>query len=588
MKSWHYIVVFALALLCYINTIGHGFVLDDRAIITENKFTQEGFAGITGHFTHSYWYGHTGRNEGNYRPLSGAFFSIQHALFGNSAAAGHLMNILLYGLLCSALLYWMNALALLSPVALLIAVLIFTTHPIHTEVVANIKSCDELFCLLFFTLSAVQYWLWLEKPKWLLLASSALFLLLSFLSKETSVALFPIFMVMALRKGTGWAQALKKCMVPAAVVACYIILYMSVTDILGATAYHISDNSLAREAPAMQLLATKFLVLGKYLKLLFVPDPLVYDYSYNTIPLVSFLNPWVIVSVILLLAMVLWFLLLLRKASRPDQNTVIMALAFIALPLLLLSNLFFPIGATLAERFLFIPSLGFSLLLVYFFSRIATALKLAPVKMTVGAGLVLVLIFTGMTVKRNPAWASDESLFLTDLPKRPDSARAHHNAANIYNQKGDRVTDPALKASYHRQAITLLEKAISIHPDQRMYKQLGGLYGATGQWKEMITVNEAFVKHDTTDALVWLQLGVAYAITQKPEKAVYAFERAHELDPSDITTTNNLGKTYAVLERKEDAARMFNEVLARDPGNAIARENLDDLLKKEEETPLQQ
>ena len=158
MKTWTYILIGSLAFALYANTLNHDYVLDDKAIITQNTFTQKGFSGIFDHLTHSYWYGINNKDAGNYRPMSGISFSIENALFGNNPTMGHLLNILFYALLCMVLYHWLRTLQLMDQRWLMLSIILFAAHPIHTEVVANIKSRDEIYALLFFCIECNSIW----------------------------------------------------------------------------------------------------------------------------------------------------------------------------------------------------------------------------------------------------------------------------------------------------------------------------------------------------------------------------------------------------------------------------------------------
>ncbi|MEM6964028.1 MAG: hypothetical protein AAF573_04615 [Bacteroidota bacterium] len=115
----------------------------------KNDFVQAGIAGLGDIFTHSWYYGLTDTPDRYYRPMMLAGFAVETSLFGNDAKVYHIMNVLYYALSCAFLFFvikllfknknWLIALG---------ATLLFTAHPLHTEVVANIKSRDEIFAFL--------------------------------------------------------------------------------------------------------------------------------------------------------------------------------------------------------------------------------------------------------------------------------------------------------------------------------------------------------------------------------------------------------------------------------------------------------
>jgi len=562
-KKWHLLTVFVCSLALYANTINHDYALDDKAIITQNSITQQGFGGIADHFKHSYWYGLNQKDQGNYRPISGASFSLEKGLFGNNPSAGHLLNILFYGMLCAVILIWLNQLALLSPWQNMLVVLLFASHPIHTEVVANIKSRDEIYCMFFFFLSLLMFYKWQNDRKWSHALLSGLLLLLSFLSKETSVALMPMFLIPATKSPV---NLLKRLTIPASVTAIYLIIYLSVTDILGGTDYHLFDNALVQEASGFSLLLTKIGIIGMYIKLLFYPHPLRYDYSFNTIEIMSMDHALVWIGLIPLLLIGLVGFMYLRK--RLDLVFLIGLMLFI-LPLMPVSNLFFLIGATAAERFLFMPSLGAVILFIYLWNTLLKKLEEGQSKKFItGLFTLIIVIFAGSTIARNEAWKNDETIFSTDIKYLKNSAKANHNLANIYSAKGDKVSDVATKRTYYETAIGLLENAIAIHPTMEFYKAVGVLYGNVQRWEGAIKAFTLYLEMNPGDLAIRSQLGTAYGISGNMQMALETFEQAYALAPNNADVALNLGKTYGMLGNIDKAIEVLGKAMQSHPNHA--------------------
>ncbi len=153
-------LIFAFAFLLYANTLTHGFVLDDAIVITDNMYTSKGVEGIPGILSKETFYGffkvegkETLVSGGRYRPMTLVLFAMVYQVAGASPFIFHLLTVLLFAATCVVL--YRTLLLLLTPrgndyAALFawLATLIFAAHPIHTEVVANIKGCDEIVTLL--------------------------------------------------------------------------------------------------------------------------------------------------------------------------------------------------------------------------------------------------------------------------------------------------------------------------------------------------------------------------------------------------------------------------------------------------------
>ena len=155
------LAVAALAVALYANTFGHGYAFDDGIVIRENAHVQQGFAGIGNILTRdafdSYFRAmRVDANQlpaGRYRPLSIVTFAVEQQLFGDNAPLRHAVNVLLYAATAVLLLWLLRAHLLRDSAWALLATILFVVHPVHTEVVANIKGRDEILSFLFFVLT---------------------------------------------------------------------------------------------------------------------------------------------------------------------------------------------------------------------------------------------------------------------------------------------------------------------------------------------------------------------------------------------------------------------------------------------------
>lgn len=199
--KWHPLVIFFLSFLLYANTLGHDFTQDDPLVITSNSFTTQGLEGISGILSKDTFYGffgEAGKDQlvagGRYRPFSLIMFAFEYELFGANPFVGHLMNVVLYGLLGVLIYYLLISLFrnVISPERILFFAfftsLIYIFHPVHTEAVANIKGRDEIMTMLL----SASAWLILLKPgkKWFHFLLSGLIFFMAMMSKENAITLF--------------------------------------------------------------------------------------------------------------------------------------------------------------------------------------------------------------------------------------------------------------------------------------------------------------------------------------------------------------------------------------------------------------
>lgn len=184
-------IVFA-AFLLYVPTIMHQFAWDDVLVMHGNELTKKGFNGIPEIWTNANYID----ERPTYRPVPQTIFAIQWALAKNNPTLGHFINVVLYAVLVGVLfLLLLKIFSAYSPFLLSFIVLLFVLHPTHTEVVANIKSLDEILAALF-SLLAIYFSLHQINEKYSKLKWSfvLLFLLLGILSKISALTIAPILL----------------------------------------------------------------------------------------------------------------------------------------------------------------------------------------------------------------------------------------------------------------------------------------------------------------------------------------------------------------------------------------------------------
>jgi len=191
------IIIAVIAFLLYANNIGFDYALDGSGAITGNRYVQEGFSGILKLMKVDFWY-FSNVHLGYYRPLALITFAIEHQFFGGNPHISHFINCLIFAfsgfmlfILLSKIFNSYNALFAF------IVSLLFIAHPIHTEIVANIKGRDELLSFLNIMLMLWFALKFFDTKKIFYLILSLLFCYLGMLSKETAltgVMLLPVFL----------------------------------------------------------------------------------------------------------------------------------------------------------------------------------------------------------------------------------------------------------------------------------------------------------------------------------------------------------------------------------------------------------
>lgn len=558
------VIAFAL----YANTLGHEFVLDDSNAVTENHIVKQGVKGIGELLATDYRAGYWTAKGTLYRPLSLVMFAIEWELFPNNPLPGHLINVLLYAL--TAYVLFTLLCRLLPAVPLIVPFLItllFTAHPVHTEVVANIKSRDEILSFLF-VIGALHLSLnFLKNERFATLAGAAGLYFLSFMAKESSITMLAAVPVLLY---FFTAAPMKKILTVAGFFLGGAIFYLllrrmvlgEITDISDVL---LIDNFLIAAKDFSTKTATAVLILGKYLGLLFFPHPLSIDYAYNQIPVVGWANvkPLLSLAAYLVLAgIVLW--------RWKKKELWVFGIVFYFISISLYSNLVITIGSGFGERFLYVPSLGFcialaGLLVTLFAAKPAEHLGALFLENKIAVAIVAVLFVAGAahTVARNRAWKDHYSIYASDVKHAPNSARLHYWFANeTMKVKALAAPNENEKQKYLDDAIAEYNIALHIYPDYAdAFGQRGLAFYRKKNYDRAIADYKRAIDLKVGQWKVYNNLGVIYGEQNNLQEAMKYFKLALKVDTRFPDPYNNIAKTYLMMGDYQNAIKYCFETL---------------------------
>jgi Flp pilus assembly protein TadD len=564
----------ALVLIGYYNSIANGFVWDDHQQIVMNPALRP-TAPFSQIFSSDIRFSHQDPAVQNqtYRPLQMLTYRIIAASFGLNPAPFHLCNLLfaIGCVLAAFAVFWLLTRSTISAFA---AASLFAVYPIHTEAVDWIAASPDLGCSLFFL---IAFALFLaarrtdppRQPTWLIPVLSIAAYAISLLWKETA-AVFPILIVV-------YVLVVEKIRIPAAlkastaywtVLALYFALRISV---LRGLATGQRDWALT---PFQFLLTTSHLMLSYWQKLAW---PFQLNAYYLFSPIRSLSDPRAIATIVFVPA-VAGLIYLTRKAPL-----CAFAALWVCITLLPAMDVYALGRNAFAERYLYLPSVGFCLLLPLVATRL---IHLAPAKFRKPAAVSLLLIagsaFAVKTIQRNPDWKDDKTLFTQTLLRSPDapfvrnmvattqsdespgSASAEQNflqAISLAKQETppDRLD---LVAAYkglaslyadrsdNRRALLMLASAREVAPaDRETDSEEGLILARAGRWNEAEPLLDKTVAAQPENENVLSTLGlVAWQYHHDLNKAVEWFSKsltAHpEQDGFSASVHNNLGGVY--------------------------------------------
>lgn len=471
--------VLALILLClglYANTLVNGYVFDDLPLFTENTYVQQGWRGIPTLLTSDVFrslYEQRGIDNvleaGRYRPLSLVTFAVEVGLLGQRPWFSHLVNVLLYTALLLVLFRFLCSQLLPGDrLTAFVVTLLFAIHPIHAEVVANVKSRDEILSLLFILLCLGNCTRSTVK--------TLVFFVLALLSKEYAVTLLvlvPVLLHLRDRQDR-MTRTLAGLVVT---FLAYLVVRYACVGLGGDGQLNILDAPYAYATTA-QAWATKLVVLLHDLRLLVWPHPLSYDYSYAQVPYTTFADPrvWISLSGHVCLAIV-------GCALAWRRSVVGFGILFYLGPLALVSNLLVNAGVVMGDRMLFHSSLGFCLLVGIGSTRLARHRPThRPLILTVAA--VLSVLASAAVVQRNADWKDASTLYIRDAQVAPNSALVLCNAGAQYLDLFYRSDDPRERERFLAKAILLTQRGLGIYPEDEIAQlNLGAMVFEQGNYE---------------------------------------------------------------------------------------------------------
>ncbi|MEL6635878.1 MAG: tetratricopeptide repeat protein [Bacteroidota bacterium] len=562
--------ILLLSLLLYGNTLRHDYTQDDALVIYDNMYTTQGLAGVPGILKYDTFKGFfkvEGKDKlvsgGRYRPLTLVWFALQWELFkrpkkdergqivrdldGNTVYEGntfiyHFGNVFFYGL--TGIVLFLLLLRLFRSGSedraffiAFVATLLFMVHPIHTEAVANIKGLDEIMTLLgslatvYLALRSYQ-----DEKASLLIAAAGIFFL-SLFSKEnaiTFVAIIPLVFYFFTPAKPATIARYGLPFLGVAIAFLFVRAGVLGWD-FGAPSRELMNNPFLKLEGGQwvflsfgEKMAIVFFTLGKYLQLLFFPRTLTHDYYPRQIDLMGWGDWEVLLSLVVYLALGLYALRGLLK-----KDPLSFGILYYLLTLSIVSNIVFPVGTNMSERFLFMPSVGFCLvvaLLAYRFWQGEKVGQSGPyATLVLGSVVIAAGLLALKTVDRNRAWKDNFTLFTNDVQYSPNSAKLRNSAGAVLSIRSQSEKDASKKKAMLEEALVHLNEAVRIHP----------------------TYENAF-----------LQLGNTYNYLQQYPQAIEYYDRVLQLDPNDVNGTNNKGIALRDAKRFAEAIAHFQQLYA--------------------------
>ncbi len=557
----------------YANTLGNGFVYDDNIQLVANPWITD-FKYLPAVWsTHSFGFMEGKELGTTYRPLAFVVYMAEHSLFGFKPWAWHLVNIILH--LANTVLVFFTASLLLkvfSPaegrpahLAPFAAALIFALHPVNSETVAWVACVPELVYT-FLCVAALNLYVRSRTGASyaLNIASAALFFIALF-AKETAIALPLLVFIFDLIYPDGKRilslSTIKRYLPYAALFALYFIIRLSALEGLA------PRENMYPFLGAFQYVLNGITLFAKYLRVIVFP---VMDYPFQVLdPVYSLTEPRAIYA----MAVAFSFFALLLFARKRVNGLCLLSAAIIVLPIL--PALYIPgiSRAAFADRYLYLPTLGFGMLLSMLIINIMSR-KRAD-RYALAAVVLVCAAYAAMTAFNNTRWKDEITLWRASLKGSEKNYFAMYQLGAAYMKAGQ--LDEGIEMS--SRAIEVTGK--SRHPDPAVTGDsrlnLAYAFQKKGLLAESAAQYEKLLESAPADPVINYNIASVYLQDGMPEKAIAHFSRALDgfaSSPDRRDALLNLGNSYMKKGDLTMARQSYEEALRISPGDPLIAGNL--------------
>lgn len=465
------------ALAAYSNSFHGGFVFDNRSLILGDprvfEATPKNFELI---FQHSYWWpkGETRL----YRPLTTLSFLFNYSVLGNrdQPSGYHWFNFVLHALnIFLVFALSLRFLKKLWPSAFVAGM--WAVHPVLTESVTNIIGRSDLLAAASLMSGFLFYLKSTESSGWTRfgwLTALSIATLIGAFSKESAVTILGLVLLFELTWWKERRQLRGLVLGCAAIVPALLVLFYQRSVVFASSATSEAgflDNPLAG-APFITARLTAIAAMAKYLWLLVWPARLSCDYSYASISLATGSAwDWICwITVATVIGLAAW------QFSRNRVVFFFSAWAFITF--LPTSNLLLTIGTIMADRFLYLPAMAFSMCVVvgiYFAAERSVNRRAAPVLLS------LIIVALGIrTWRRNLHWENDVRLWTSAVQTVPQSFKGHAALAAALFELDPTHSNLARVIEEADQSVAILNKVPDALNSEVVYADAGLYYMTKG------------------------------------------------------------------------------------------------------------
>lgn len=556
------LLITGACILSYANMMRNDFVWDDNVFIRKNYFIRD-FSNMGQIFHIDFW-------KASYRAYSAKFYRpfivgsliLDYAVWQLKPFGYHLTNLLLHtgtSIAVFFLFLWV------APVyAACAGALLFAVHPIHTESVTMVCGRTDVMAALFMLCSALSFLAYCKRHMlrsgYGMLALSALLYLGALFCKEAAVLTVALLVVL------WWCSPARK-MIAVRKLAIAIVPFIVLTALyLVIRSRVLAESAGFEHAPPAGTLWLTMLSMPKimviYISKLFWPVGMSIDYAPEVIT--SAFSPLFWLPVVLLLGLIgvgVYRLMRHRDGYALGIMTFLLTIAPV-------SNII-STGVFMADRFLYIPSIGWCLCMALLCRNTLRSTPLARFNRTGVLIFVLVILsaFTILTIRRNYDWYTEQRLWLKTVETTPNSFRAHGNISQMLLDQG------MIQQALHEANI-----AHMLRPDD--YRVLGNIsliYIKLNQYEKAIEYLKKVIRLEPRDFRTYANLHLLYAELGEVDNAQRAIEQAIEINPRQKELYDLKSQFEIEQHNPLQAIQSYVALLTIYPSESAAMEKIGDI-----------
>ncbi|XP_077565884.1 protein O-mannosyl-transferase TMTC1 [Stigmatopora nigra] len=631
-KGWtasRYALLVVLCGLCYSNSLHGELVHDDVWAIINNPDVRPG-SSLQNIFRNDFWGKRMSDNSSHksYRPFCILTFKLNILLGGMTPTYFHLVNMALHCAVTCLLMRTCELYVFEESRLAFITSALFAVHPVHTEAVSGIVGRADVLACLLFLLAFLSYIRSVgtstpedSTPSTVSAGSLLASLLLgtsAMLVKETGITVFGVCVfydalvlcgkhLFRQLSGSGvrqlveiWKPFLKR----AFVVTAYVLAILSIRLWLMGDSMPLfseQDNPASFAPSLLTRVLTYSYLLYFNTWLLLAPVVLCYDWQVGSIPLVESLSDVRNVATAVLAAVM--FALCrhgVHSLKKEENKEVLMGMLFLVFPFIPASNLFFRVGFVVAERVLYMPSMGYCILVVHGLSRLLSSVGRWGTMFLSASVLLLLLLFSWKTVQQNKVWLSREALFSSGIWTLPHNAKVHYNYGNflkdntrhqeaiyhytialrLYPRHASAMNNLGTLTHHPEEAERYYRRALDINPQHnRALFNLGNLLKLQGKAKEAETLLLDSINYGPHFADAYSSLASLYADQKRNSEAHEMYLKGMENCPDNSDLHNNYGVFLVDTGKEESAAAHYQQAIQLKAAHYVAMVNLGRLLR---------